>query len=589
MAENSLLTEVQDAMLKGDRTTAKEILMKLVRGDQKNPIFWLYLSGVMETKEEKISCLQNVLRLDPDNVEAKKGLRLLGEVDEVEALSKVEWKKHSVSRLFSADFYNSEEHENNKKIKTPEELKKQKNMRMVMASIGFVTVLAVVIFRPFAPTVYVYPTATIGEAFSLVDNTATIVPETVIPTIAIATATPGVRYTATAEYVTTPHAGDYYRLAMNSIRDGEWEEAIYYLDILTKTEDEKADIYYHIGEAYEMNGDYKKAYSNYGLSVKEDYQFGAGYLGIARMEMELYSVESSKENLDKALKYAPDFVDVYLVRADYFTKLGLYSKALQALDEAESLSPENGYVYLKRAQVYFDQSEYENALEQALLAKNYFYRMNQESSLLADIYLALGDGKEALALYEEFMKANPDDLFVQLNLGLAYFTMGNIDKAINIFEGLIDIKGVRNSAYTYLGRAYLQEGDLEKALPALSSGAALNPYSFEAHYYLAKGYEEAGQSTNGFRAYVSALKQKMTDPQRIKVLYEFALFCENFDLKDEAERYWEELGRYKSDELPKEIYEELVERYPKYKPTSTLVPTSTPFATRTATVVVEQE
>ena len=115
MAENSLLTEVQDAMLKGDRATAKEILIKLVRGDQKNPIFWLYLSGVMETKEEKVSCLQNVLRLDPDNVEAKKGLRLLGEVDEVEALSQVEWKKYSVSRLFSADFYNSEEHENNKK------------------------------------------------------------------------------------------------------------------------------------------------------------------------------------------------------------------------------------------------------------------------------------------------------------------------------------------------------------------------------------------------------------------------------------------------------------------------------------------
>jgi tetratricopeptide (TPR) repeat protein len=588
MVDNSLLNEVQEALLNGDHTTAKDILMKLVRGDQKNPIFWLYLSAVMETKEEKTSCLQNVLRLDPENIEAKKGLRLLGEVDEIDAFSQIEWKKPSVSRVFSTDFYSLSANEDKKKEKTPEEIKKQKNIRIAVASIGFVTVLGLLIFRPFAPTVYVYPTATVGEVFSLVENTATLISETIVPTKAAATATPGVHYTATPEYVSTQHTGDYYRLAMNSIRDGEWEEAIYYLNILTKTEEEKADIYYHIGEAYEMSGDYRKAYSNYGLSVKEDFQFGPGYLGIARMEMELYSVESSKENLDKALKYAPDFVDVYLLRADYFTQMGLFEKALVELDEAESLSSENGYVYLKRAQVYYDQSDYEKALAQALLAKDYFYRMNQESPLLAQIYLALGEGDEALVLYQEYMKANPEDLFGELNLGLAYLTMGDYDKAIDLFEGLTDVKGVRNYAFTYLGRAYLDEGDLEKALPALSSGAALNPYSYEAHYYLAKGYEEAGQSTNGFRSYVSALKQEMTDPQRIQVLYEFALFCENFDLKDEAERYWDELGRYSSDELPENIYEDLVERYPKYKPTSTMVPTSTPFATRTATVVTEE-
>lgn len=588
MVENSLLNEVQEAMFKGDHATAKEILMKLVRGDQKNPVFWLYLSGVMESKEEKISCLQNVLKLDPNNIDAKKGLRLLGEINEVDALSQIEWRKLLISRNFATDFYTSTNEKSEKQEKDPGKIKKQKNMRIAAASIGFAAVIGLLIFRPFAPTVYVYPTATAGEAFSLVENTATVLSETLTPTKSVATATPGVAYTATPDYVSTPRSGDYYRLAMNSIRDGEWEEAIYYLDILTETEDDKADIYYHIGEAYEMSGDFRKAYSNYGLSVKEDYQFGPGYLGIARMEMELYSVESSKDNLDKALRYAPEFVDVYLLRADYFIKMGMFSSAMEELEEAETLAPENGYIYLKRAQVYFEQSNYEDALEEALSAKDYFYRMNQETPLLADIYLALGDGEEALLLYQEYMKSNPDDLFGELNLGLAYLTMGDYDKAIELFEGLTDVKGVRNYAFTYLGRAYFEEGDLEKALPALSSGAALNPYSYEAHYYLAKGYEEAGQSTNGFRSYVSALKQDMTEPQRIQVLYEFALFCENFDLRDEAERYWEELGRFSYDELPENIYDDLVERYPKYKPTSTLIPTSTPFATRTATVVVEE-
>ena len=36
-------------------------------------------------------------------------------------------------------------------------------------------------------------------------------------------------------------------LAMNAMDNEEWEEAIFYLDVLTKTEEEKADIYYPYG------------------------------------------------------------------------------------------------------------------------------------------------------------------------------------------------------------------------------------------------------------------------------------------------------------------------------------------------------
>lgn len=591
MVDNALLNEVHEALRMGDRRTAKEILMKLVRGDQKNPDYWLYLSGVMDSNEEKISCFQNVLKLDPENEVAKRGMRSLGQISDNQAVAEVEWQKPVLSRSFDVNFYDGDDAIESKSAarRTPEELAKQKKIRIGLASVGFVAVLVLLIFRPFAPTVYVYPTATVGQAFSLVDDTATPTSVTTNPTQISPTATPGVAYTATPQFVLTPRTDEYYRLAMNAIKEEEWEEAVFYLDILTKTEDEKADIYYLMGEAYEMDGDFKKAYSHYGLAVKEDSTFGPGYLGIARMEMELYSVESAKQNLDKAMKYSPDFLDVYLVRADYFYEIGLYSKALSELRNAVEIDSENGFVFLKQAEILYEQGQYEDALDVALIAKDYFYRLNEDSSLLGKIYLALGEGKEALSLFQEYMKANPDDLYGKLDLGLAYLTMEEYDEAIALFEELVDEKGVRNYAYTYLGRAYMAEGDIDKALPALSSGAALNPYSYEAHYYLAKGYEEVGQSTNGFRSYVSALKQDMTDFERIRVLYDFALFCESFELRDEAERYWEELGAYSSDELPSFVYEDLVSRYPQYKPTATVIPTSTPFPTRTATVVVEDE
>ena len=54
MMENTLLNEVREALLRGDRATAKEILMKLVRGDQNNASYWLFLSAVMDSREEKV-------------------------------------------------------------------------------------------------------------------------------------------------------------------------------------------------------------------------------------------------------------------------------------------------------------------------------------------------------------------------------------------------------------------------------------------------------------------------------------------------------------------------------------------------------
>ena len=155
---------------------------------------------------------------------------------------------------------------------------------------------------------------------------------------------------------------------------------------------------------------------------------------------------------------------------------------------------------------------------------------------LERIRLALDDGEEALRLLTIYTRANPDDKFciIGSRIGL-FWCLRTMMKRSNCLRNWFQDTDLRRYAYTYLGRAFMAQGNMEEALPALSSGAALNPYSYEAHYYLAQGYHIEEQSTNGFRSYVSALKQDMTEQERISVLYDFALFCEDFDLRDEAE------------------------------------------------------
>jgi tetratricopeptide (TPR) repeat protein len=61
----------------GRRDEARELLMRVIEVHERSEQAWLWLSGVVEADEERLICLENVLTLNPDNVQAKAGLKWL--------------------------------------------------------------------------------------------------------------------------------------------------------------------------------------------------------------------------------------------------------------------------------------------------------------------------------------------------------------------------------------------------------------------------------------------------------------------------------------------------------------------------------
>jgi tetratricopeptide (TPR) repeat protein len=51
--------------------------MRVIEVDERNEQAWLWLSGVVDTDEDRLICLENVLMLNPENVRARAGLRWL--------------------------------------------------------------------------------------------------------------------------------------------------------------------------------------------------------------------------------------------------------------------------------------------------------------------------------------------------------------------------------------------------------------------------------------------------------------------------------------------------------------------------------
>ncbi len=78
MSEDVMFNQALEALQQGQRGRARDLLTRLLRADQGNPRYWLWLSATVDTRREQIYCLQTALRLDPSNRAARQGLVLLG-------------------------------------------------------------------------------------------------------------------------------------------------------------------------------------------------------------------------------------------------------------------------------------------------------------------------------------------------------------------------------------------------------------------------------------------------------------------------------------------------------------------------------
>jgi len=75
---DAMLDQAIMAFKAGRKTEARQLLGKVLALDSENETAWLWLSGAVDTREERIACLENVLSINSDNNAARRGLESLG-------------------------------------------------------------------------------------------------------------------------------------------------------------------------------------------------------------------------------------------------------------------------------------------------------------------------------------------------------------------------------------------------------------------------------------------------------------------------------------------------------------------------------
>ena len=585
MTEDVMLREAIDAIHAGQRVRARDLLTRLLRADQSNPTYWLWMSSVVDSSKERIYCLQTVLRYDPENKAAQQGLIIAGALQANDSIKPVP----PIPRKWA--------------LKMEEEpptglrgLWARPLVRIiVLAAVGLL-VAGLILGAIFLPgrgpaKIALRPTKTPGPPPTYTPTPTFIGATEVVkstPVPFVAGPTPlwmllDATYTPTPLYVNTPHAiSEAYRVALRYYQRGDWDNALRYFQ---QVEPEQADVLYHIGEVYRLKGDEGEAIDTYDYIITKYPTFGPAYLGRSLARTAQNPGADVIDDLDSALENDPNIGEAYLARAAYRIARGEFDSAEEDLAAVEQLLPDSPQLFLLRAHIAMENGDYEAAYTSALQAYDLdrtllpAYLMLGQTALVNDELTTATDALETYVIYD---KTNPD---AWLALGKSYYLSGDdMEAAIEALDEAIGMDENLAEAYYYRGLAYIQLGEGQRAINDLLAARRLDSGSFEIDLALGRALLVAERYEEGLAVIESSATLAETDEQTAQIYYWRAQASEILGRFTEALADWKALLKINEEAFPTDWVEIANTRVATLTvPTKTPTPTPSPTRTNTPT------
>ena len=583
--EELLYKEAREAIDNEDLTTARDLLTRLLKLNPKNPDYWLWMSGVVSTLKERRYCLHEVLRLDPQNLTASRGLRLLGENV---PLPGEPLQLRSLVRDWSSQF----------KIEQPKSssASKAKVKLFAYSMLGVILLGAVIVGAVITLKPRYRPDTSPIMKFSLTPPATATVQVTPSPTFS---GPPPLwtlleaPFTPTAVYVSTPHnRTEAYLAAVRAYQAGDFTRALDYYTQVLEVEPDSVDIQYHISEIYRQQGLLNKALEGFNQCVALDSSFAPPYLGRARvlLSAEEIKVNDVTANLEKALELDPGYTNAMLEMAQFQVDQGNPSAAVLWLEKLEEFIPRTGQVEYFWARINLLQNKPSLALARIQAA-------NQLDPTLLPVYKLWGelllqelrfeDAISPLETYETYTASDPE---VYVLLARAYFGSGDNKKALEYANRALSGENKPVFAYVIRGLVNYDQGKLEQAEKDFDNALRLDKTSLEANLGKGQILFESGYPGAAYEYINSAYDAATNDVDISMTLYWRALSLLELDQVSAAIRdmeaflaYPESVTRLWMRDRMVEEYLKLVTMTPSPTATETSTPTQTPESTITPT------
>lgn len=237
------------------------------------------------------------------------------------------------------------------------------------------------------------------------------------------------------------------------------------------------------------------AIDHFNLALKIENDFELAYAGLCNSQIELYKLTLIVSDFKQAENNCLNILKSNSYQDEIYVSLGkLYLISGKFLDAETNfkaaltlnLSSIDALIGLARTQHY---------LNNPILAEQYFNRAIQTAPNNSDVheYYATylyyqGQSDKAISEYQKVIALNPTYAEAYNSLGGVYFSNGNMELGIKVFQQSLAVKETQE-AYSNLGTAYFMTKDFEQAAQMYQRAIKLSPDDYRYWGFLAESYE----------------------------------------------------------------------------------------------------
>ncbi|MEM9921441.1 MAG: tetratricopeptide repeat protein, partial [Bacteroidota bacterium] len=244
------------------------------------------------------------------------------------------------------------------------------------------------------------------------------------------------------------------------------------------------------------------------LALSQHPSFADFYLLKAQILLEKGCQQLALDCLRQAELYAPNQLEVLLLRAEIMTSLGQTEDAFSLLERLKliaSTKAEQSEVFFCEACIF----EYLEEFDQMFFAlREALYLSPNNKSVLKRLWYSVELSKlyhESVALHQFLLDNDPYCHICWYNLGHAYFCLGHFEQAAESFEYAYLIDPSFSSAYKDCAESFIALGDYEKALSCYED--ALEQIEADSNIYTSLGfcYEQINDMGMAHAFYLKAI------------------------------------------------------------------------------------
>jgi tetratricopeptide (TPR) repeat protein len=591
MAQEKMYKAALEAIDQGQNARARDLFTRLLRTDSSKAEYWLWMSTLVDSNQERIYCLESALRADPDSEAAKRGLIILGAREPGKDVTPVppirrNWEKELVN------------------VTEPPKSLLHRIWNNRILRFGSVIVAGLIVVglilttvngvrqRPEEPVVVYkvspFPTRTTEPSLTPAPTRTFAVRS---PTPTYIGATPlsiflPETYTPAPIYVDTPHpVTEAYRAGLTAYGNSDWSALLGFMQQAATAEPESPDIYYYMAEAYRKMGRYQDAVVAYEQALELNPQFAPAYLGRALAYEKINPKADIEGDVTYAIEYDPNYVDAYLNRARVRIKHNNPTGAMEDLLTVDSLYPNNPMVYVLLAQAYLKLNDPTNALQNAQIG----YELDKTSLpaylTLAKVYLARNDSIDAIKYIETYLAYTKDDADGWAIKTQAEYQIGNFDEALGASELGLALDEENAPSWYYRGLIHTDRGDTRTAVNELVNAVKFDPENFPYNIALGKALWADDRLSQATRQFDGAELLALNDRQLSEVYYDRARVYDQMNKLTLAQQDWELLLALPTDQVPVYWRKYAQERLSIINPST---PEETPAATLTQSEINTQ-